>query len=71
MGDEVTYKTILGSMGSTGVSTGRHLHLELNYGSSRETKFPASELFDDETVFSSVCVRSFNDDKKDESTEES
>lgn len=67
--DKVTYKTILGSMGSTGVSTGRHLHLELNYTSDKENKFPASDLFDDETVFGSVCVRSFEDDETKESDE--
>ena len=60
VGDKVTYNTILGVMGTTGVSTGRHLHLELSYNSDYSNKFPATVLFTEETVKGTTCSRNIS-----------
>lgn len=57
VGDKVSYETVLGVMGTTGVSTGRHLHLELRYDSDYNKKFPATLLFTTETVANTTCSR--------------
>lgn len=57
VGDKISYDTIIGVMGTTGVSTGRHLHIELSYNSDYSSKFPATLLFTEETVASTTCSR--------------
>ena len=42
-------------MGTTGVSTGKHLHIELNYGTDSSTKFPATKIFSTKSVLSTIC----------------
>lgn len=63
VGETVTYDTILGVMGTTGVSTGRHLHLELSYNSDYSNKFPATVLFTTDTVRGTTCSRSISSEE--------
>lgn len=63
VGDNVTYNTILGVMGTTGVSTGRHLHLELSYNSNYSNKFPATALFTMDTVKGTTCNRNISSEE--------
>ena len=55
VGQNITYSTPLGMMGTTGVSTGKHLHIELNYTSSSANKFPPTKLFSTKSVLSTIC----------------
>lgn len=60
LGQKVTYDTVLGAMGNTGVSTGRHLHIELSYTGGSSDKFPATQIFSKDTVLGTLCKRNFN-----------
>lgn len=64
VGDKVSYETIIGVMGTTGVSTGRHLHIELSYNDDYSNKFPATLLFTEETVASTTCSRNISSEVK-------
>ena len=64
VGETVTYNTILGVMGTTGVSTGRHLHLELSYNSDYSNKFPATVLFTTDTVRGTTCSRNISSEEQ-------
>lgn len=64
VGETVTYNTILGVMGTTGVSTGRHLHLELSYNSDYSNKFPATVLFTTDTVKGTTCSRNISSEEQ-------
>lgn len=55
VGQTITYSTPLGIMGTTGVSTGKHLHIELNYTDSSSNKFPPTKLFSTKSVLSTIC----------------
>lgn len=57
VGDKINYDTVLGVMGTTGVSTGNHLHIELSYTGSSADKFPATQIFSEETVLGTLCKR--------------
>lgn len=54
-GQNITFATPLGIMGTTGVSTGKHLHIELNYTTDSGNKFPATKIFSTKSVLSTIC----------------
>ena len=66
VGDNITYNTILGVMGTTGVSTGNHLHIELSYTGSSGDKFPPTKIFSTETVLGTLCERNVDNGDEDE-----
>lgn len=63
VGDNVTYNTVLGVMGTTGVSTGNHLHIELSYTGSSSDKFPPTKIFSRDTVLGTLCERNVDGDE--------
>lgn len=69
VGQNITYSTPLGIMGTTGVSTGKHLHIELNYTDSSSNKFPPTKLFSTKSVLSTICGGNGNE-KEGEDTNE-
>ncbi len=75
VGDHVTYNTILGVMGTTGMSTARHLHLELHWDSPDNPKFEPTDIFTDNDVKGTICGRSVSNptdnegEENDENTE--
>lgn len=74
-GDYVTYNTILGVMGSTGMSEARHLHLELHWDNTSTPKFEPTDIFTDDDVKGTICGRSVSNptdnegEENDENTE--